>query len=189
MVLFMLCLNSSINRNSLPLYTLSLTILLVKVANYGLYFIFLFYFSFHLSSILFYFLTQSQDFSMRSLSLSQLSHNHMTQKKFQKVLKQMISYNIVTTYQPYGKYIYFRVGQLQYVHKPWSMVYKVDQFVFRTPSSSLVITQSKVVLLPELLRLKIITLFYYFTFLFYFFQLSYLYHFIFFFSELFLEIC
>ena len=39
-------------------------------------------------------------------------------------------------YQSYGKYIYFRVGQLQCVHRPWSVVYKVNQFVLETLSSS-----------------------------------------------------
>ena len=39
-------------------------------------------------------------------------------------------------YQSYRKYIYFRVGQLQCVHRLQSVVYKVNQFVLETLSSS-----------------------------------------------------
>ena len=35
-------------------------------------------------------------------------------RKIQKILKQMILYSIVIICQPYEKYIYFKVDQLQY---------------------------------------------------------------------------
>ena len=45
-------------------------------------------------------------------------------------------------YWPYRKPINFKIGQLQCAHRPWSVVYKVDQFVMGT-LSSFCITQYK----------------------------------------------
>ena len=44
----------------------------------------------------------------------------------------MILYSMAIVCQLYRKYIKFRVGQLQYMHKPQSVVYKINQFVMRT---------------------------------------------------------
>ena len=101
-------------------------------------------FSYFIFSFILFF-TQDQDFSMMSLLLSQLSHDHVIQRRLQKVLEQMISYSIVTTYWSYGKYIYFRVEQLQYAHRPQSVVYKIEQFVLRILLSSFVLLNTKVV--------------------------------------------
>ena len=49
------------------------------------------------------------------------------------------------TYWFYGKHIYFRIGQLQCVHRPWPMVYKVDYFVLGTLLSSFILLNIKVV--------------------------------------------
>ena len=54
-------------------------------------------------------------------------------------------YSMVTICWPYGKYMYFRVGQLQCAHKPQSVVYKVDQFVLGTLSSFFILLNTKVV--------------------------------------------
>ena len=79
---------------------------------------------------------------MRLLNMSQSqSHNHKTQERIQKVLEQIISYSMATICWPYGKHMYFIVGQLQYVYRLQSVVYKVDQFVLGTLLSSFVFTQ------------------------------------------------
>ena len=44
-----------------------------------------------------------------------------------------------STSHSYKKHINFKVGQLQYIHKPQSIAYKVDQFVTGTSSSSHVV--------------------------------------------------
>ena len=48
---------------------------------------------------------------------------------------------MTTIYQSYRKHMYFRVGQLQYAYRLWSIVYKVDYFVLGTLSNSFVFTQ------------------------------------------------
>lgn len=50
-------------------------------------------------------------------------HNHMTQRKLLKILKQMTSYSMAIVYWSYRKYMDFRVSQLQCV------IYKIDWFV------------------------------------------------------------
>ena len=57
----------------------------------------------------------------------------------------MILYNIITAYQPYEKHMDFRISYFQYVHRPQSIVYKVDQFVLGTLLSSLTLLNIKVI--------------------------------------------
>ena len=102
--------------------------------------LFFIFFFFQFISYFILFLTQGQGFSMTSQS--QLIYKHITQRRSQKVLKQITSYNIATTCWPSRKYIYFKVGQLQCVHRLQFVVYKVDQFVLGTLSSSFIIVNS-----------------------------------------------
>ena len=67
------------------------------------------------------------------------SHSHIIQKRLQEVLKQIILYNIAIVHQPYREYMDFRIGQLWFVHRLWSVLYKIDQFVLETLLSSLVL--------------------------------------------------
>ena len=66
----------------------------------------------------------------------------------------MILYNIVIAYWPWKQYIDFRIGQLQYVHKPWSGVYKIDYIVLRILLSSLMLIQYKIFLSSNTLDLS-----------------------------------
>ena len=59
-------------------------------------------------------------------------------------------YSMATTCWPYKKHMYFRVDQLQYVHRSWSVVYKVDYLVLRALSSSFVLFNTEVILLKNL---------------------------------------
>ena len=46
---------------------------------------------------------------------------------------------------PYEVYINFRVGQLQYMHRPQSIIYKINKFVLGTLSSYLVLLNTRVI--------------------------------------------
>ena len=56
----------------------------------------------------------------------------------------MISYNMITVYQSYEVYMDFRVGQLQYVHRPWSIIYEVNKSVLETLLSSFMLLNIRV---------------------------------------------
>ena len=52
---------------------------------------------------------------------------------------------MVITCWPYKVYMNFRVGQLQYVYRPQSVIYKINKFVLGTLSSSLVLLNTRVI--------------------------------------------
>ena len=65
----------------------------------------------------------------------------------QKVLEQIILYSIATVCWPYRVHIDFRVGQLQCMHRPWSIVYKIEQFVLGSLLSFPILLNIRVCLL------------------------------------------
>ena len=72
-------------------------------------------------------------------------YNYVIQKKMSKILKQMMLHSMATTYQLHKKHMYFKVSQLQCVYKLQSVVYKIDQFVLGTLSSSLMLLNTRVI--------------------------------------------
>ena len=103
----------------------------------SIYFSFLFLFSF---IFIFLFGTQGQG-QCDVTCYGHMSHNHMTWRRLQKILEQIILYNIVIVCWPCKKHMDLRIGQLQYVYRLQSMIYKVGQFVTETSSSSLALYQ------------------------------------------------
>ena len=75
-----------------------------------------------------------------------MSQSHDTEKAVEGSRTDDI-YSLITVYWPYREYIDFGVGQLWYIHRPQFVVYKVDQFVIRTPLSSLILLNTRVCLL------------------------------------------
>ena len=146
----------------------SLKKLVVKIVKGGLclfYFLsFIFLFLFLLSFI---FLFLEQFGSRVNQSRSHISHKLMAQSRdwsqdsgegSRGNQNKVTSYNMDTTCWPHVLLMVVQGRLHSSQHGPWRLVYKVDYFVLRTLSSSLVLLNTRVVLSLKLSELQIITL-------------------------------
>ena len=121
-------------------FGLSVEVPYVKFTNSGLSFS-LFYFPF---SFYFYFIFLFFYFQNLGLGLG-----HKTQRTKQKDLEQIMSYNMDIICWPYVLYMVVQGRIHSSEHGPWLVVYKVEQFVERSLSSSLMLLNTRVVLLSN----------------------------------------
>ena len=109
----------------------------------------LFFFGFILLFFILYLNERYDVMSHKSQSITHVTHchilslsqNHVTKKRTQKVLIQIILCSIIITCWPYRRHMYFRIGQLKCAHRPQSILYKykVVYLVLRTLLSSFVL--------------------------------------------------
>ena len=120
--------------NALRLVTKNMSSLQI-IDLVSFYFIFHFSLSFHIIFLFFYF---------QSIGLGL---DHKIQRTKQKDLEQITSYNMDTTCWPHVLHMVVQGRLHSSEHRPLVVVYKVDQFVQRSLSSSLVLLNTRVVLL------------------------------------------